>query len=434
MIDPSRPPRLVVETREVDPDRDLLSFADPRSPLAWLRRGDGVIGIGATVAGYEAGGAGTPGLEAAGDDRSPADAWRAIAADAEIDDPLGLPGTGLVGFGALAFDPRSRSTSRLLVPQAILGRHGGRAWITRIRSNVSQLDDPAVEPLEYGPYWSATLGPGALNPAGYQAAVRLALDAIAQGEVGKVVIARDLVGTVPAGADLRRLIRALSSGYPDTWTFAVDGLIGASPETLVTVSGGSVTARVLAGTFPRGTDAGGDAEASVALAHSAKDLDEHRYAVQSVLEALAPHTTELRADEEPFALELPNLWHLATDVAGTLADHASALDLVAALHPTAAVAGTPTDAAIELIRRLEPFDRGRYAGPVGWVDGNGNGEWAIALRCAQIGAAPSRRYAEYSDTIPVVAHAGAGIVAGSDPETELLETRVKFRPIVDALA
>ena len=439
MTDPLRPPRLVVETREVDPDRDLLALTDPDSPLAWLRRGDGIVGIGATVAEFATGGdAGTAEL-------SPADAWRAIAAGARVDDPVAVPGTGLVAFGSLAFDACSRSTSRLVVPQAIVGRRDGRAWVTRIRDlegapdaalGAAQgsavgpaLDAPTLDPRPYGPYWSATLGPGALDPAGYQAAVRGALEAIAQGEVRKVVLARDLVGTVPAGADLRRLVRALAMGYPDTWTFAMAGLIGASPETLVTVSHGSVTARVLAGTFPRGTDAGGDAEASVALSHSAKDLDEHRYAVQSVLESLRPHTTDLRADDEPFALELPNLWHLATDVAGDLADHASALDLVAALHPTAAVAGTPTDAAIEVIRRLEPFDRGRYAGPVGWVDGNGDGEWAIALRCAQIGVAP-----EGAETIPVVAHAGAGIVAGSDPETELLETRVKFRPIVDALA
>lgn len=430
VIDPLRPPRLVVETREVDPDSDLLAFADPRSPLAWLRRSDGIIGVGQTVAGYEAGGPLTPrGPHLP----SPAETWRNIAADAEIDDPVGLPGSGLVAFGALAFDERSAATSRLIVPQAIVGRRDGRAWITRIRRGTA-LPDAAVEPLPYGPYWSATLGPGALDPAGYQDAVRDALEAIAAGEVGKVVLARDLVGTVPASADLRRLVRALSTGYPDTWTYAVDGLIGASPETLVTVAGGSVTARVLAGTFPRGADADDDAEASVALAHSAKDLDEHRYAVRSVIDALTPHTRELRADEEPFALELPNLWHLATDVAGDLADHASALDLVDALHPTAAVAGTPTDAAIEVIRRLEPFDRGRYAGPVGWVDANGDGEWAIALRCAQIGSGPVLRHAEYSNTIPVVAHAGAGIVAGSDPETELLETRVKFRPIVDALA
>lgn len=434
MIDPQRPPRLVVETREIEPVEDLLAYADPAEPLAWLRRSDGIVGVGGPATWMERGGDTAP----AGFDPDrvppPAETWRHVASGAEIDDPVGLPGTGLVAFGALVFDRRSHSSSRLVVPRAIVGRHRGRSWITRIRWEGDESPAPAIEPIPYGPYWSGTLGPGALDPAGYQDAVRAALDAIAAGEVGKVVLARDLVGTIPAGSDLRRLVRALANDYPDTWTYAVDGLIGASPETLVTVAGGAVTARVLAGTIPRGTDADDDAHASDELAHSAKNIDEHRYAVQSVLEALRPHTSALRADDEPFTLELPNLWHLATDVAGELHDHASALDLVEALHPTAAVAGTPTDAAVELIRRLEPFDRGRYAGPVGWVDAAGDGEWAIALRCAQIGSGPVQRQAEYSDTIPVVAHAGAGIVAGSDPEAELIETRVKFRPIVDALA
>ena len=425
-----RPPRLVAETREVDTVDDLISYTSPSEPLAWLRRGDGIVGVGRPVAGY------APGLRLSADAPSHAESWRRLCARAEIDDEVGLPGTGLVAFGAFPFDARSVSSSALVVPSLVVGRRDGRSWVTRIRNldAVAPGDAPAFEPQPYGPYWSATLGPGALDPAGYQAAVRAGLDAIAAGEVGKVVLARDLVGTVPADADLRRLLRALSTGYPDTWTFAVDGLIGASPETLVTVAGGAVTARVLAGTIGRGADSTADAEASIALAASAKDLDEHRYAVQSVRDVLEPHTTSLRADATPFTLELPNLWHLATDIAGELDDGASALDLVAALHPTAAVAGTPTDAAIELIRRIEPFDRGRYAGPVGWVDAHGDGEWAIALRCAQIGAPLLRSFSAYSDTIPVVAHAGAGIVAGSEPEAELLETRVKFRPIVDALA
>ncbi|MGK3951429.1 isochorismate synthase [Microbacterium sp. I2] len=425
-------PRLVVETREIEPVDDLLAFTSPASPLAWLRRGDGIVGIG-EVGGYERGPRLPPGADA---ERmpSPAESWRLQASAAEVDDPVGLPGTGLVAFGTFVFDTRSTATSRLVIPQAVVGRHRGRSWVTRIRNATADLGEPAVEPIPYGPYWSGTLGPGSLAPAGYQAAVRAAVDAIAAGELDKVVLARDLVGTIPAGADLRRLVRALAHDYPDTWTYAVDGLIGASPETLVTVSRGAVTARVLAGTIPRGADATDDAEASVSLAHSAKDIEEHRYAVRSVLDTLGPHVRDLRADAEPFTLELPNLWHLATDVAGDIADHASSLDLVAALHPTAAVAGTPTDAAIEVIRRIEPFDRRRYAGPVGWVDGTGDGEWAIALRCAQIGSGPVRGYAEFSDTVPVVAHAGAGIVAASDPETELLETRVKFRPIVDALA
>lgn len=424
----SHRPRLRAVTREIDAADDPLLFASASEPLAWLRRGDGVVGAGRPLLRFESGG------DAPAFDLPVADLWRLVAEDADVDDEVGLPGTGVVAFGAFAFDPRSARGSVLTVPQVVVGRRGGRAWITRIENLTAPQPAPAPVPRAYGPYWPATLGPGILSPDGYQAAVRAGLDAIATGEVRKVVLARDLVGTVPIGADLRRLVRALAADYPDTWTFAVDGLIGASPETLVTVSGGTVTARVLAGTVPRGTDAATDADARDALAGSPKNLDEHRYAVRSVLDALAPHAGAVRAAPEPFTLELPNLWHLATDVEGDLRGGASALDLVAALHPTAAVAGTPTDAAMEVIRRIEPFDRGRYAGPVGWVDQRGDGEWAIALRCVQIGAGPSRGFAAYSDTVPVVAHAGAGIVAGSDPEAELLETRVKFRPIVDAIA
>ena len=416
------PARLLVETREIDPIDDLLPYTSPDRPLAWLRRGDGVVGVGAPVAALER-------MAAGADPASPpplADAWRALAASAEVDDPLGIPGTGLVGFGALIFDERSAQASRVVVPQTIVGRRAGRAWVTRVRTSTGDGGDDPV-PIPFGPYWSGTLGPGALDPDGYQEAVRRGLAAIAAGEVGKVVLARDLVGSVPAGADLRRLARSLSTGYPDTWTYAVDGIIGASPETLVTVHGGTATARVLAGTAPRGADADGDAAASLGLATSAKDLDEHQYAVQSVLAALRPFSTAIAAAEQPFTLKLPNLWHLATDVEADLGNGASALDLVAAVHPTAAVAGTPTAAALDVIRRIEPFDRGRYAGPVGWIDHNGDGEWAIALRCAQFGPTGAQG-------IPVTAHAGAGIVAGSDPEAELLETRVKFRPIIDALA
>lgn len=417
--------RLRAVTREVAPIEDVLACAAADSPLYWMRRGDGIAGVGIAARLVDDTRGGAPG------DRVGrlSERWRALTGAASVDDEVRLPGTGLVAFGAFAFDAASARPSTLIVPRVILGRRGTTSWITHITVD----DDDATTPVatDYGPHWSATVGPGALDPDGYQRAVTAALDAIAAGEVGKVVLARDVVGTVPAGSDLRRLARALTSSYPDCWTYAVDGIIGASPETLVTVSGGTMTARVLAGTAARGADADADTAASLGLATSAKDQDEHLYAVQSVLGALRPHTSALAASEQPFMLKLPNVWHLATDVEGELAHGEFALELVRALHPTAAVAGTPTPAALDVIRRLEPFDRGRYAGPVGWVDAHGDGEWAIALRCAQFDLPPAGAEAS---TIALTAHAGAGIVAGSDPETELLETRVKFRPIVDALA
>ncbi|MFT4306191.1 MAG: isochorismate synthase [Microbacterium sp.] len=415
----SAPPRLVVETRETAPVEDLLLSADPAAPLVWQRRGDGFAGRGVVVA-FERQDA------LVGHRLSPGEAWRRVAADARVDDAVRLPGTGLVAFGSAPFDPSSTAPARLTVPRTIVGRSGGRGWVTRIRREDEDWPAPP-RACAYGPHWSAALGPGAQSPAGYQDAVRDVLAAIAAGEASKVVMARDLTGRAPADADLRRLVRALASDYPDTWAFAIDGLIGASPETLVTVRGGTVTARVLAGTAARGADPDADVAASLALITSTKDQDEHRFAVRSVLAALAPHARALAAGETPYTLKLPNVWHLATDVEGELADTASALDLAVALHPTAAVAGTPTAAAMEVIRRLEPFDRERYAGPVGWIDAAGDGEWAIALRCAQFGDATG-------GVRPLTAYAGAGIVAGSDPESELLETRVKFRPIVDALA
>ncbi|MFS0895474.1 isochorismate synthase [Microbacterium sp. 179-I 3D3 NHS] len=411
---------LVAETREIDPVEDLLAFADPARPIAWLRRGDGIVSLGAPLAEVR------PGVDGAPRSAALATVWRGMSAEARIDDAVGLPGTGLVAFGALPFDERSPADSVLVVPSEVVGRRGDRFWHTRIRLAAAPVDASPPRPHPYGPHWSGTVGPGAQTAQGYQDSVRTALGRIAAGELSKVVLARDLSGSIPAGSDLRRLVRALATGYPDTWAFAVDGLIGASPETLVTVQDGTVTARVLAGTIGRGADADADTAASARLASSTKDLDEHQYAVQSVLASLRPHTRALAASEQPFLLKLPNLFHLATDVEGELDEGGSALDLVRALHPTAAVAGTPTGAAVAAIRDLEPFDRGRYAGPVGWVDAAGNGEWAIALRCAQ--------FIPTAEDIRVTAYAGAGIVAGSDPESELLETRVKFRPLVDALA
>jgi menaquinone-specific isochorismate synthase len=408
--DTARPvPQLTVETQAIDDIRPLVPLVDPRHPLVFMRRGQGIAGIGEALR-----------LEFSGPSRmkDAAAAWKRIASAATVTDPIAAPGTGLVALGAFAFSDTSAETSVLIVPSILIGRRGGTSWITRVN-----CDDDLPEAQPFGRESAVAFNFGPLDRPGYVRAVEVALRRLRSGELSKVVLARSMVGELPDGADLRVLLRSLATAYPDTWTFAVDGLIGSSPETLVTASKGTVTARVLAGSAPRGLDELADEDAASALATSTKDLDEHQFALRSLLRSLAPHSDNVTASEQPFTLKLPNLWHLASDVEGDLTDGSSSLDLIAALHPTAAVAGTPTDRALALIDELEPFDRGRYAGPVGWVGADGDGEWAIALRSAQV-----------DDDGRIAAYAGAGIVADSVPEKELAETRMKFRPIVDALA
>ena len=400
---------------EIVPDHDdLLPFADARHPLVALRRGDGIIGIGEALR-----------LTFRGADRltDAAAAWRRIAEAAEVVDPVHRPGTGLVAMGAFAFADGSSAPSVLVVPQIIVGRHDGVSWVTRVTAQGENAPvDGAPTPPPIGERPRATLAAASLSREEFTAVVGRAVAAIRAGRVEKVVIARDATASIPPDADRRALLHELADRYPDCVTFAVDGLIGASPETLVSVHGGEASARVLAGSTARGASSADDAAAAAQLATSTKDLDEHAFAVHSVLDALRPHVRAVTASELPFTLKLPNLWHLATDVEMQLAESSSALDIVAALHPTAAVAGAPTDAALALIAELEPFDRGRYAGPVGWIDQDGDGEWVIALRCARI-----------DDDGLLTAYAGAGIVADSDPDSELAETRMKFRPIADSL-
>ncbi|WP_022882260.1 isochorismate synthase [Gryllotalpicola ginsengisoli] len=407
---------LTVETSPLDDVRQLVPFLDPRNPLLWLRRGEGIAGVGEAVR-----------LEFSGPSRiaDAAAAWRELAGAATVVDRVGVPGTGLVAFGTFAFADDSTASSVLIVPRFVVGRRDGRAWLTRV-TDASAGAAPAgpapagPAPTPFGPEFRLGFLPGELTAAGYGEAVASVVERIESGELRKAVLARDLHAHLPAGADVRRALVELALGYPGCWTFAVDGFVGASPETLVRVAGGALSAQVLAGTAARGGTAEADTGAATALAASRKDLVEHAYAVESVLTALGPHTATLSSGE-PFTLKLPNLWHLATDVAGTLRDGSSSLDLVAALHPTAAVAGTPRAAALEAIAELEPFDRGRYAGPVGWIGADGSGEWAVALRSAQIDASGD-----------ITAYAGGGIVAGSDPVLEVAETTMKFRPIVEA--
>lgn len=407
-------PALTARTRVVSPVTSLLPLLDAQAPLLFMRRGEGVAGVGELLR-----------LTFRGPDRitRAAETWRRIAASASVDDEVRKSGSGLLAFGAFTFDERSAFESVLIVPRLIVGRRDGVTWLTEVALAGGAEPSAAMpEPTPLGAEFRLALQPGEVGPDRFRELVADAVERIRGGELRKVVLARDLVGHLPEGGDLRRVLVDLALGYPDTWTFAIDGHIGSSPETLVRVNRGRVSARVLAGSIARGVDADADHAAALRLATSTKDLDEHRYAVQSVLDALAPHARSgISASEIPFALKLPNLWHLATNIEGTLSDGSSALDLAAALHPTAAVAGTPTAKALDVIRELEPLDRGRYGGPVGWVDAAGDGKWAVSLRSAEVARDGGIR-----------AYAGGGILAASDPEVELAETKLKFRPIVEA--
>ncbi len=214
-----------------------------------------------------------------------------------------------------------------------------------------------------------------------------------------MVLARDVFATAVAPIDPRPVLRRLAARYPDCYTFAVADLVGATPELLIRKQDREVTALILGGTLPRGAEPDEDRALGAALLGSAKNSEEHAYAVDSIRDALAPLCASLDIPDHPSLVKLANLHHLGTPVRGTLTRERSVLSLADAMHPPAAVCGTPAETALELIRELEHMERGRYAGPVGWVDAQGNGEFGIALRCAELTGSRARLFA------------GCGIVA-----------------------
>jgi menaquinone-specific isochorismate synthase len=420
--------RLVVRTEQITGTGDLLAEL-PRAGViaAWIHRGEGLVAWG------EAASITLP----TGPDRFAAgEKWlRALFDAADVTDPLAVPGSGLVAFGSFTFDPASDG-SVLVVPRTIVGRRAGTSWLTTIGTGPGLLGHAAPGPV--GNYGYAALHPadgdgrngtpaevrwqdGSLSALQWEHAVADAVRRIRAGDLSKVVLARDQRATTAQPIDVRVLLRRLAARYADCYSFACAGLVGATPELLVRRDGQQISSLVLAGTAPRGSSPAEDAALGAAMLASVKDVEEHEYAVESVREALAPLCASLEVQPRPSLLSLANVQHLATRVTGMLAGDSSALGVAAALHPTAAVCGTPTDIAMELIRELEGMDRGRYAGPVGWVDARGNGDWGIALRCAEIDGQRARLFA------------GCGIVAGSDPAAELAEAQPKFRPMQDAL-
>ena len=414
-------PALVVRSRRIDSPAPLTALLPPDEPtLTWVRGGEGLVGWGESARIKTSG---------AGRFTDAHSWWDRLRAAAHVRDEARVPGSGLVCWGSFGFAD-TPGDSVLVVPRVVVGTRHGISWLTTI-TPISTTDDIADISSDVdlthqdlaGESTEPAYADGALSGAEWQSRVAEAVTRIEAGEVEKVVLARDLVAELTRPLDVRRPLAKLAATYPTCWTFHVEGLFGATPEMLIRRERGLLTSRVLAGTIRRTGDEEHDSRLAGSLAHSSKDLEEHEYAVRSVAEALAPYCSSLTYPEAPFVLHLPNVMHLATDVAGVVGDDVSSLALAAALHPSAAVGGTPTEAALELIGRLEGMDRSRYAGPVGWMDALGDGEWGLALRSAEL--SPDRR--------SVRLFAGCGIVADSDPDAELAESQAKLVPIRDAL-
>ncbi|MGB3676735.1 MAG: isochorismate synthase [Candidatus Nanopelagicales bacterium] len=407
--------QLRVRTIPITDVDNLLALLPSHDAVSWVREGEGLVGWG-EAARFEVGGA---------ERFSRASRWWArLCAEASVDDAVLRPGSGPVVFASFAFDSRPGS-SVLVVPKVVVGLRDGKAWLT-VMSTESEPPTVTVTATTAPP----TPGRVSSDVAGRQigqwkASVTEAIDRINAGELDKVVLARDVVVTSELPLDPRHMLNRLAAEFPGCWAFCVDGLVGATPELLVRREGDHITSRVLAGTVRTDEDSGEDGRLAQELLGSDKDQEEHSYAVTSVAAALSAHCADLVVPIRPSVLRLANVQHLATDVSGLLVDDTPVLALAASLHPTAAVCGTPTERAFNLIRRIEQLDRGRYAGPVGWMDANGDGEFGIALRCGAIEkAAPNR----------IRLFAGCGIVAGSDPAAEVEESEAKLLAMRHALS
>jgi menaquinone-specific isochorismate synthase len=408
--------KLRVLTRELaTPEGFDITRHLPPNPTAFIRNGQGLIGFGEAAR-----------FETSGQTRIAelASLWRDQVEQSDITDPLQVQGSSLVGFGSATFSPDSTINSVLIVPRIILGTRDGRSWITKItpEGDEEATADFYSKVISYTENQKLSFVEGSMTSAGFLKQAEKAISKIRSGKIQKVVLAREIMAQLPQDFDIRTGLRALAKKYPSCWVYSVAGNFGASPELLVRVSHGQVSARVLAGTTSRGDSPESDVQRSNALVASQKNLAEHRFAVDSMVEALSPFCLTVDSDEKPFSLALPDLWHLASDVYGKLKNNISVLDLAAFLHPTAAVAGTSRAAAQALIAELEPFDRGGYAGPVGWIGADGDGEWAIALRGG------------YIEGNVLTAFAGCGLVADSEPAAELEETDLKFVPVRGALS
>lgn len=410
------PAALVARTIRLPDDIEVLDvMAEPG--YAWLRPGLALVGQGEA-------------LRIAIPRTDPAAAAKVVSntlVQIEVDGTIDNFPHGPIALGALPFD---RDTpGHISVPELLVGRtDSGNAWATAISPGGRLDPKEAVIDATTRCAASPETTPSTfdIHPerevSDWCEALRSAREELRQGFANKVVLARSIKVVTDQPISHKTLLKRLRSTYPSCMVYAIDDLIGASPELLVARDGNEVRSHPMAGTAPRSDDPVVDAQLATNLKASDKDLREHRFTIDMVHETLLPWCSWLDEEAEPSLVTMANVRHLATLVQGHLSSPpASVIELMTALHPTPAVCGTPRPHAVELIKRHEVLDRGRYAGPVGWVNSNGDGEWAVAIRCAQL------------DTTGARLMAGVGVVADSDATSELAETRAKLQALLGAI-
>ena len=398
-----------VTTTRLGAHLPLLELLPDQNPYVWVRNGEGLVGWGVFA---------STKVKGANRFEDARKWWHQQLDSFEINNEVHGPATGPILFTSFSFDENEES--ELVIPKVVVGIRNQATWITWIGSDIQPK---LLEKTEENSLPAITWQSGDIES--WKAKVKKAVAVIQADSLDKVVLAREIVADSDGAIDPRIVLRNLAKEYPGTWVYSNNGLVGATPELLIRLNNSMVVSRVLAGTISKTGDDGRDLALAASLARSSKDLEEHEYAVRSVADALEPFCSSTNVPEAPFVLHLSNVMHLATDVTGAIKEGHKVVDIfsiLANLHPSAAVCGTPTKLAADLIRQLEGINRRRYAGPIGWVDAKGDGEQGIALRCGFI------------DGQKVHAFAGCGIVAGSDADHEVAESQAKFLPIINALS
>jgi menaquinone-specific isochorismate synthase len=352
---------------------------------------------------------------------------KAFLANIQVDDSVNAPGSGPVLIGAIPFDslqPHDFVLPKLLVCKS----EDGRCWVTTIQDTEivkSQSIDLDLSPIHAPNATSSsyTVNPG-VDIETYLQAVTAARDAVRSGVITKAVIARDVFVSSSQPIDIYSVLLRLRNSFGSSYQFSVDGFVGASPELLVSIVDGEVSSHPLAGTAPRTGDPTTDAQLATSLLSSTKNQIEHRIVIDAVHDTLLPWCSYLDWEPEASIVAVANVQHLGTHMSGRLSEpFLHVLDAVYALSPTPALGGHPRDKALKLIADVEGMSRGRYGGAVGWFDAQGNGVWAVAIRCA-----------EYSNNnMTARLFAGGGIVADSEPLAELAETQAKLQAMLAAI-